>query len=106
MTTQHIVDPRTLAHRRDPDTSLLAAERHVESGANDAQCDRVLGCLRQYVGCTSAELSEHFKLDRSMVARRLPDLVKLGLARQGAKRDCTVKGTKSVTWWPTDGGEQ
>lgn len=97
------IDPRTLAHRRDPDTSMLAAEQHVASGANDSQCELVYDCLKKYIGCTSAELADHYRLDRTMVARRLPDLVKRKLARQGAKRVCQVKGSFSVTWW-TDGG--
>jgi len=100
------IDPRTLAHRNDPETSRLAAERHVESGANDSQCERVYNCLRNYLGCTSAELAEHYGLDRTMVARRLPDLVKRKLARQGGKRLCTVTQSLSVTWWIAEGGEQ
>lgn len=100
------IDPHTLAHRKDPETSAIAAERHVASGANDSQCEKVYQGLSKYLGCTSAELADHCGLDRIMVARRLPDLVKRKLARQGGKRVCQVSGSLSVTWWISEGGEQ
>lgn len=103
---QTAINPRALAHRNDPDTSVIAAERHVASGANDSQCEKVHKCLCSYLGCTSAELADHCGLDRTMVARRLPDLVKRKLARQGGKRICEVTGSLSVTWWTAEGGEQ
>lgn len=96
------IDPRTLSHRHDPETSQIAAQRHVDSKANEHQREHVLACLRKYFGCTSSELAQHFSLDRFMVARRLPDLEKLGLAYKGNKRICAVSGSLCVTWYPKD----
>lgn len=93
-------------HRNDPITSLLAAREMVESGGLSGQRQRVLEALRKHPGLTSDELahaSSGAGRDRFVFARRLPELVELGFAVQGAKRKSAMSGRMGVTWWPTGG---
>lgn len=93
------VDPRTLAAKGE-ETSAIAAEKFVESGAHKTQCELVLEFLRAYGNPppTSLELARKAGMDRYVVAKRLPDLEKQGLARKGIARGCRVSGEKSFTW--------
>lgn len=93
------IEPATLAGRNEP-TSREAAEDLVASGEHGRQCQAVLDALRQHGGFTSAELAAIAALDRHLVARRLPDLERRGLARRGANtRRCGQTGRKALVWW-------
>lgn len=92
-------DVRTPAARAtDPDTSHTAAESVTKSGVRAHQQRQVLAALRQWPGCTSAELAKHAHMDRYAVARRLPELVPL-FAFRGGSRACQISGRPAVTWW-------
>ena len=92
-------DVRTPAARAtDPDTSHAAAEAVTKSGVRAHQQRQVLAALREWPGCTSAELARHAHMDRYAVARRLPELVPL-FAFRGVSRNCHVSGRPAVTWW-------
>ncbi len=92
-------DVRTPAARAtDPDTSHAAAAAVTKSGVRAHQQRQVLAALREWPGCTSAELARHACMDRYAVARRLPELVP-AFAFQGATRRCACSGRPAVTWW-------
>lgn len=94
---------RPLAHADDPVTSKLAARAMAESGALNRQCARVLEALREFPNTTSDELAHASGLDRYVVARRLPDLARLGLATQDGRRSSNLSGRQSVVWRPASG---
>ncbi len=90
-----------LARTADPDTSHEAARECIASGRLGRHMRLALSAIVKHQGCTSAELVEWCELNRHEVARRLPDLEKRGLVRQGESRACWVTKRQSVTWWPT-----
>lgn len=86
------------ARNTDPETSHIAAEAITKSGVRAHQQRQVLAALREWPGCTSAELAQRASMDRYAVARRLPELVPT-FAVQGGARRCHVSGRPAVTWW-------
>ena len=92
------IDPKTLAARGDPQTSLEAASLGESSGTFGRQRDVVLRALREHPDTTPCELAKRSGLERFMVSRRLADLSRLGLATRGAARICTEAGTRQHTW--------
>jgi CRP-like cAMP-binding protein len=89
-----------IARKHDPDTSKQAAEAITASGKRDAQAKAVHLAVRGYRGHTSAELAKLCGYDRHMVARRLPELERLGLVQKGEARACSTTGKSATTWWP------
>ncbi|WP_329810745.1 winged helix-turn-helix domain-containing protein [Stenotrophomonas sp. SMYL8] len=71
-----------LARTADIDTSHAAAARVV-----------------------SNELSQATGLDRYMLARRLPELMKEGRVYRGPNKPCAVSGRTACTWWPVAPGQ-
>jgi DNA-binding MarR family transcriptional regulator len=94
---------RPLAHRNDPVTSRIAARAMAESGALSSQQARVLEALREFPGTTSDELAQRSGLDRYLVARRLPDLARLGHAVQDGRRESSISRRQAVVWRPLGG---
>ena len=94
--------PPPRAHYNDPSTSFQAAERARKSGMIGRQAMRVFCAVQRHPGATSRELASTIDaLDRWAVARRLPELVRMGIVKQGEKRKCAIAGTMAVTWWPS-----
>lgn len=101
--------PPARARSTDAETSHEAAERENRSGRASRQRARVFAMVEATPGLTSAELAARHVEDRSMVARRLPELRESGLlaenrhtrGAEGMARTCTVKRTTALTWWPT-----
>ncbi len=88
-----------LRHPDDPETSRIVAEQLVASGHLAQQQQMVLEALRQCPdGGTHGELGEVMGCHWLIPARRLPELVRLGLARRGEPRECRVKGTRCTVW--------
>lgn len=95
------------ARNSDPETSHLAAERIKATGALGKQQRVVLDLVREFPGCTSAELAKFhacqtgadFGQWRFRVARRLPELAPVHI-RRGKPRECRVNGTPAGTWYP------
>lgn len=87
------------ARSTDPGTSHIAAEAVTKSGVRARQQRQVLDALRQWPGCTSAELAQRANIDRYAVARRLPELVPT-FAFRGGSTICSISGRPAVTWWP------
>lgn len=97
------------ARRSDPKSSHQAAAAGEKSGGLSAQLELVRTAVNRWAGYTSRELASLMQdhgisfqraFDRYVIARRLPELERLGHVRKGAIRDCTAGGRPSVTWWP------
>ena len=86
------------ARRTDPATSHEAAAAIAESGELGRQQRLVLEGVRRWPGLTSLELATKLGLDRHQVARRLPELLSRGFARQGEPR--RVAARSGLSWWP------
>lgn len=100
--------PRTpIARTSDPVTSHLAAVEVTLSGQRDEQAAMALRLVTLRPGLTSAELGEHFSVDRYVLARRLPELRAEGYVRNGeTARTCKRTGKRAMTWWPVEGGDR
>ena len=90
------------AHYNDPVTSFMAADRAVKTGLVSRQAMAVFIAVQGNPGRTSRELAELCELDRWAIARRLPELVRVGIIRRGEKRKCEIADTLAVTWWPKE----
>lgn len=87
------------ARRTDPATSKEAAAM-VRDVAKCQQAD-VLRAVRAYPHRTSKQLANEAGMDRYMVARRLPELLALGLVRTGeAVRQ--ANGRRGLTWYAVE----
>ncbi|WP_313178953.1 winged helix-turn-helix domain-containing protein [Stenotrophomonas sp.] len=94
-----------LARTTDIDTSHAAAAHVVRSGLQAAQQDQAARAVTQNAGMTSNELSQATGLDRYMLARRLPELMKEGGVYRGPNKPCPVSGRTACTWWPVAPGQ-
>lgn len=101
-----------MAHTHDPETSRIAAERHVTSGKRARHAAMVLSLVRRHPGATAVELWENATDDEQNelgemqeVRRRMVELERDGLVRKGAARSCRVRGSKQVTWDTTNNVE-
>ena len=90
------------ARKTDPDTSREAAQYVEDSGIASAQRSLCLWQVRHTPGMTSAEIGEATLLGRYPPARRLPELRRAGLVRNGESRICGVTGRRSITWFPVE----
>ncbi len=88
-----------MARRDDPVTSHEAAAKHVATGKADPNRRLCLAVVAEHPGRTSAEIAELAGLSRHEAARRLPELRKDGLVRNGGKRVCSVTKNQSLTWF-------
>lgn len=86
------------ARNTDPRTSHLAAADVIASGQQRRQHAAVLAAVQVNAGCTSAELARVHGLDRYAVARRLPELERMGLVQRCPARICTESGRPAMTW--------
>lgn len=86
------------ARKTDPITSHLAAAENRKR--RPAQVNEVAVFVAKYPGLTSSELAAKAKLDRYMVARRLPDAERAGLVRRGMQRKCRIGGRPAMVWYP------
>lgn len=84
------------ARSSDPMSSHLAALNHGRSGKAESNRQRVTDLVYQHPGLTSKQLATHCEdLDRSEIARRLPECEDRGLVvSQGRETK------KEITWWP------
>jgi len=91
-----------MAHARtaDPTTSHDAADAIERSGIADAHRRRCLAHVLQRPGLTAAEIARAIGLERHAPSRRLPELRDAGLVVNGSIRTCSVKGRRSLTWFP------
>lgn len=93
---------RPLARRTDPESSHIAARSMVASGALSDQQRISVALVRAYPNHTSDELAALGTLDRYQLARRLPEVERLGFVERGAIRKSNTTGRPSCTWHPKD----
>ncbi|NID15008.1 MarR family transcriptional regulator [Luteibacter yeojuensis] len=89
------------ARATDPMTSHLAAEQITASGKRGQQQAQAIAAVRAFPGMTSFELAMRTKLDRYMLARRLPECLTTGAVRKDEPRTCSITGRLATTWFPT-----
>ncbi|MCO7398291.1 winged helix-turn-helix domain-containing protein [Stenotrophomonas maltophilia] len=94
-----------LARATDIDTSHAAGAHVVSSGLQAVQQDKAARAVTQNPGMTSHELAQATGLDRYMLARRLPELIKEGRVYRGQSRRCKVSDRSACTWWPVAPGQ-
>ena len=88
------------ARRTDPASSRAAAAHMARSGRRLAQQDHAAAAVRALPGHTSFELAMLTRLDRYMLARRLPEIERAGHVCRAALHCCTVTGRLALTWMP------
>jgi predicted transcriptional regulator len=54
--------------------------------------------LTQDESLTSKEIAQGMEIDRQIVGRRLPELLKVGVITEKKKRRCRITGQKAKTW--------
>jgi hypothetical protein len=84
------------ARRKDPDTSKAAAAQ-AESLAADHQA-KILGSLLVQGDGTIYEIGARTGLDHVAVARRLPELQELGVARPTGEKRLGPNGRQCRVW--------
>jgi hypothetical protein len=87
------------SRRTDPISSKEAETEINRSGARETQQREILQTVIDSPGRTSLELAQISRFDRYQIARRLADLHRKGLVRQGEIRACDVGNRNAVTWW-------
>lgn len=90
------------ARRTDPSSSHAAAASVAATGVARNQQLRALAAVKALPGRTSAELAREQGLDRYMLARRLPELLRDGAVIRRDPRPDIYTGRPSVTWWPAN----
>lgn len=93
------------ARATDPGTSHEAASYLVASGMQRDQQSTAAAAVQQHPGLTSMKLADVTGLDRYMLARRLPELLKTKQVWRGPAMPCPVSGRSACTWWPVAPGE-
>jgi DNA-binding MarR family transcriptional regulator len=94
------------ARRTDPSSSHAAASYVAAAGIASEQQRRALAAVKALPGRTSAELAREQGLDRYMLARRLPELLKDGAVIRRDPRPDIYTGRPSVTWWPANSTQE
>lgn len=91
------------ARNTDPITSHIAAEEHTASGKRSHQQAQCAAAVRAHPGHTSFELAMLTRLDRYMLARRLPECELAGTVRRDDPKHCDVTGRLAITWRAKNG---
>lgn len=97
-----ISPPLFAARATDPHSSHAAAEEIESSGIAGRHRSLVYAEVRIRPGLTSDELAAKLGMDRHAVARRLPELERMGHIRRGEERKSSVGGRAGVTWFSTN----
>lgn len=94
-----LFDSKELSRREDPETSKQAARDMEVSGRLGAECARVHELLKSHEGFTANELDEIAGTPRGDSRKRLSDLRKMGIAKNGPDKRDTATGKDGQTWW-------
>lgn len=92
------------ARASDPATSHAAARESAKSEFRRSQLRLCMEAVRVAPGMTSAEYGAFLRMDRYAVARRLPELRRVGLVSNGPVKTCSRTGKLGLTWNPTEKG--
>ena len=99
--TPHHNETFHLARRDDHPNSVAAAERMSGERLTKSQ-EFALDAVRAFPGRTGNELNKLRSPAKSpdKVRKRLRELERAGLIREGETRRCTVTDEMCATWWP------
>jgi CRP-like cAMP-binding protein len=86
------------SRKTNPATSRTAARRHEAKGKAASNRHACLEALCAASGSTAAEIAQLAGLERHEASRRLPELRRAGLVKNGPARVCRVTGNLSLTW--------
>lgn len=89
--------PMAAARAVDPSTSHLAASNVESKGTAATQRLKCFEAVKKSPGLTATEMTAALGF---LTHKRLPELRKSGLIRNGDVRRCAVTGQRCVTWWP------
>ena len=88
--------PRKLARRSDPSTSHAAAEQAKHFALQ--HYTKIVSCLKQYGPNGKDSIAELAGLDKSQVARRLPELARLGHVELTGQLTTSKSGRAEREW--------
>jgi hypothetical protein len=95
-------DMTPLFRATDPETSRLAAAEIADHLPELHAW--ALDCVRESPGLTQRELgAKYCPEDLRKIGRRLGELVRRGLLREGDARSCSITGRAAGTYWPVEG---
>lgn len=102
MVQQQLFDAIATSRKSDPATSHDAAAKVESSGRAGSDRARLLEAVRHHPGHTAGELAmlDSVRMERSEVSKRLPELRKMGLVKNGEARECFARKSRMLTWWP------
>jgi len=81
----------------DPPTSAMAAHEEKDSGLVKQHQAMCLETVRDMPGMTAREIEARLGIKAH---KRLPELRRGGMVRNGRPRRCTVTGRQAMTWHP------
>ncbi|NLF30352.1 MAG: winged helix-turn-helix domain-containing protein [Planctomycetes bacterium] len=81
----------------DPPTSAMAAHEAKDSGLVERHQAMCLDAVRAAPGLTAREAEALLGIKAH---KRLPELRRSGLVRNGRPRPCTITGRMAMTWHP------
>lgn len=91
---------KVLSRSTDPATSHEAARKLERGGEAHTQRMECVRAVREHPGKTPYEIARILGCDGIIPGKRLPDARKKGLVKNGAPRECSIRGSKAMTWWP------
>ncbi len=84
----------------DPPTSALAGQDAETDGSAQRHRAMCLETVMQRPGLTAREIEDRLGIKAH---KRLPELRRAGMVRNGRTRICTVSGKQAMTWHPNVG---
>ena len=84
----------------DPPTSALAGRQAEANGSARQHRVMCFDTVMQTPGLTAREIEDRLGIKAH---KRLPELRRAGMVRNGAARICTVSGKLALTWQPNIG---
>ncbi|MBI1338298.1 MAG: winged helix-turn-helix domain-containing protein [Phycisphaera sp.] len=88
-------------HRNtDPPTSVLAGQEAEANGSAQRHRAICFDTVMDTPGLTAREIEHHLGIKAH---KRLPELRRAGMVRNGKSRTCTVSGKQALTWHPNVG---
>lgn len=84
----------------DPPTSALAGQEVEADGLAQRHRAMCLETVMQKPGLTAREIEDRLGIKAH---KRLPELRRAGMVRNGQTRICTVSGKQAMTWHPNVG---
>ena len=84
----------------DPPTSMLAGRDAEANGSAQRHRAMCFDTVMHKPGLTAREIEHHLSIKAH---KRLPELRRAGMVRNGTSRTCTVSAKQALTWHPNVG---